>query len=267
MPTTNAPIGIFDSGLGGLTVAKAIQELLPHEQIIYFGDTMHMPYGDKHKHDLIGYTEQIVEFLLRHNVKMIVIACNSASANCASHLREHYHTQVEIQGVIRPILDEVIRQEYKHIGIIGTQATMDSGIYEEILKEKKQNIHIQALATPKLAPMIEEQMSKGHYNDEIISDYLTQFTNIEALLLACTHYPLIKEKVQTHFNNKVSILDNSNYMAQAVQDYLKESNQLAKAKQGDHQYFVSHKTENFVKAASLFFGKSINVQEENIFAQ
>jgi glutamate racemase len=266
MPTTQQAIGIFDSGLGGLTVAKAIQELLPYERIIYFGDTLHMPYGEKSKKQLIAYSEQIVQFLLSHQVKMIVIACNSASAQCASYLREHYHNKVEIQGVIRPIIDEVIKRKFKNIGIIGTQATIESGIFEEILQEKKQSIQVQSLATPKLAPMIEQNMHTAVYDEKVIDEYLSQFTNIEALLLACTHYPLIKEKVQAYYNNKVSILDNANYMAQAVHSFLLANDLLASEKQDEDQYFVSALSQNFVQAASLFFGKSINVQEENIFA-
>jgi hypothetical protein len=129
------PIGIFDSGIGGLTVAKAIEELLPNEQLIYVGDTQHMPYGDKSPEHIRQYCKQIVSFLLSKNVKLIVIACNTASSVASSYLRSIFWEQVEIMGVIRPIIISIIEKKYKKIGIIGTQGTINSNIYENLFRE------------------------------------------------------------------------------------------------------------------------------------
>jgi glutamate racemase len=262
----NAPIGIFDSGLGGLTVAKAIDSLLPNEEIIYYGDTLHLPYGEKSQKHIQEYSEAIVRYLLSLNVKLIVIACNSASANAASYLREKFHKQIEIRGVIRPMLKAVAEKNFSTVGLIGTQATVNSGIYAEILKEYNAETKLESLATPLLVPMIEEGFNTNSISKEVIKEYLQQFKNIEALLLACTHYPLIKNSVEDFFEKKIVVMDNADYMAQDVQDFLLREKLLCQERKNENQFWVSDYTQNFAKSASMFFGKEINVQEHNIFA-
>jgi len=261
----NAPIGIFDSGLGGLTVAKAIADLLPHEQLFYYGDTLHLPYGEKSEMHIKNYSETIVEYLIDQKVKLIVIACNSASSAASSYLRAKYHKQVEIRGVIRPLLKEVAKKQYANIGLIGTQATVQSGLYETILKEYTTSTSINSLATPLLVPMIEEGFNQNKISQEVIKEYLQQFSDIEAILLACTHYPLIKDAVSNFFEHKIEVMDNANYMALDVKNYLKEKNILANSKSEHDQFMVSDYTKTFAKSASMFFGKEINVTEHNIF--
>lgn len=262
----SAPIGIFDSGLGGLTVAKAITSLLPQEQLLYYGDTLHLPYGEKSPQRIIEFSEAIVNFLISKKVKLIVIACNSASATATSYLRKKFHEQIEIRGVIRPMLSAVGDKNFDKVGLIGTQATVNSQIYSQLLKEYNRHTQLQALATPLLVPMIEEGFNKNNISKEVIKEYLSQFNDIEALLLACTHYPLIKEAILDFFNHKIAVLDNADFMAQDVASFLEKKNLLATKKETDHQFMVSDFTENFANSASMFFGKPINVTEHNIFA-
>lgn len=262
----NRPIGIFDSGLGGLTIANAISATLPQESIIYYGDTLHLPYGEKSPTRIIEFSEAIVKYLISKNVKLIVIACNSASANAASYLREKYHKLIEIRGVIRPLLTAVTNKNYKNVGLIGTQATVNSSVYQSILNEMNSSIHLECLATPLLAPMIEEGFNTNNISKEVIKEYLSSFSNIEAILLACTHYPLIKKAVADFFKNKIDVLDNADYMALDIKDYLAKNNLLASHKTIEDQFMVSDYTKTFAKSASMFFGKQINVTEHNIFA-
>lgn len=265
----NAPIGIFDSGLGGLTVAKAISELLPNEPLIYYGDTIHLPYGEKSATHIKEFSEAIVQFLISKNVKIIVIACNTASAIGASFLRKKYHEQIEIRGVIRPMLSIVGQNNYKKVGLIGTQATVRSGVYADILKEYNAEIKLESMATPLLVPMIEEGFHENNISEAVIKKYLDEFENIDALLLACTHYPLIKDAVISFFEKnktKIDVLDNAVFMAEDVKLFLEKNNMLSTKKTADDIFLVSDFTQNFANSASMFFGKPINVTEHNIFA-
>ncbi len=260
---SSQPIGIFDSGIGGLTVAKAIAEEMPNEQLIYFGDTKHMPYGDKKPSEILDYCHKITEFLISKNVKLIVIACNTASAIGASALREKFWKQVEILGVIRPAIELILSKKYKKIGIIGTQGTISSNIYQKILDEKNAQINVFQLATPLLAPMIE----MGIKDNDTLNNYLKHphFEDKEAILLACTHYPLIKNDVEQYFNFKKDILDNALPTAKLVKKILTEKNQLSSIKENENIFYVSEKTENFEKTTQLFYGKKLTIKEISIF--
>jgi len=262
----SAPIGIFDSGLGGLTVAKAIHDALPRESLLYYGDTLHLPYGEKSRRHIIEYSEQIVRFLIKQKVKLIVIACNSASASAASYLRKKYHKQIEIRGVIRPMLAAIANENYKQVGLIGTQATIASNIYPKLLAEYNNKMSLNCLATPLLVPMIEEGFNTNKISEEIIKEYLQKFEPIEALVLACTHYPLIKESVETFFDQKITVYSNATFMAKDVHSYLKSQELLQTEKLSPkNKFLVSDYTETFANSASMFFGKEIVVEEHNIF--
>lgn len=259
-------IGIFDSGVGGLTVAKALEELLPHETFIYVGDTKHMPYGDKSEESIKNYCKRIVEFLLEKKVKLIVIACNTASAVAASYLRATFWQQVEIMGVIRPMVKTAIEEGYHRVGIIGTIGTVKSHIYPRLFEEYHSNAEIYQLATPLLAPMIENGDHHTEISKAIIKQYLghKEFESCDAILLACTHYPLIKNQVIDFFQRKKHIIDNAVPMAQAVKKYLEEKNNLATQRQGTHEFYVTEYTHNFQEVASMFYGKPIVCQHLNL---
>lgn len=263
------PIGVFDSGVGGLTVVKAIQELLPFEEVIYVGDTQHMPYGDKSEQHIQAYCKRIVEYLISREVKLIVIACNTASAMAASYLRSLFWQQVEIMGVIRPVVKMIMDKKYKHVGIIGTQGTIQSQIYPKLLAEYHYDIPIAQLATPLLAPMIESGNLNDEISETIIKSYLSHpsFEFCDAIVLACTHYPLIKDKVNQYFHCRKAIVDNATPMALEVKRYLMDKKILAVDGEPIHQFYVTEFTENFERVASLFYGHPISIEELDIHGQ
>ncbi|HQW45685.1 MAG: glutamate racemase [Bacteroidetes bacterium] len=260
------PIGIFDSGIGGLTVARSLKEALPLEQFIYFGDTAHMPYGDKSPEEILQYSKKIVEFLIANHVKLIVIACNSASSIAASALRSAYWKQVEIMGVIRPVVNDIVKNNIKKIGIIGTQATIQSQIYPHLLHEADAQIEIYQLATPLLAPMIEAGKVSQSVLYQTMADYLSDkhFEDKEAILLACTHYPIIKDEVNTFFKHQKRIFDNAAPLAFEVKKYLTDKNLLATVKKGANQFYVSRYSDTFEKAIYTFYGKQLEVKEVHL---
>ncbi len=262
----NQAIGIFDSGIGGLTVAKSLSEELPNEQFIYFGDTAHMPYGDKSSQEIIEYSKKIVEFLISKNVKLIVIACNSASSVAASALRAQYWRQVEIIGVIRPIIKMCIEKHLKKIGIIATKATVESHIYLDIINEYKADIEVYQKATPLLAPMIERGQQGSEALNHVLENYLQdeQFRDKEAILLACTHYPIIKQEIDDFFNHKKIILDNAKPLANEIKKYLTEKNLLADIKTKPNEFYVSRYSEVFQQTTKTFYNHTIQIIEKMV---
>src|SRR5687768_10491440 len=217
------PIGIFDSGIGGLTVAHAIKTLLPEEDLIYFGDTAHLPYGDKSEAAIQVYSIKIADILLKKGCKVIVIACNSASSASYELLKEYVRTDTHVINVIDPMV-ELVTQNYAHrnIGLIGTKRTVQSGVYGRKIAEADKDITLHSLATPLLAPMIEEGFFNNQISHEIIAQYLSDpvLQNIDGLILACTHYPLIKKEISAYYRGRMAILDSSEIVAQALRKYL-----------------------------------------------
>jgi glutamate racemase len=257
------PIGIFDSGIGGLTVAKAIERKLPHEQLIYVGDTQHMPYGDKSPEHIRLYCTRIVDFLIEKNVKMIVIACNTASAVASSFLRATYWQQVEIMGVIRPAIQSIIEKKYRKVGIIGTQGTIQSQIFPTLFAEYGSQIELFQLATPLLAPMIEQGLYKTEVSKSIIKEYMSHkgFKDMEAILLACTHYPLIKQEINDFFNGQKDILDNADPMANRVERFLTDKSWLSTSKMAPSEFYVTDYTKAFEETSSIFYGTKIHIHQ------
>src|SRR5688572_15627937 len=213
------PIGIFDSGIGGLTVAHAIKKNLPQENVIYFGDTAHLPYGDKSEAAIQAYSIRIAEILLQKGCKVIVIACNSASSAAYELLQEYVRRDTHIINVIDPMVSLVTDQfTDKRVGLIGTKRTVQSGVYTRKIQEASKGISINSLATPLLAPMIEEGFFNNQISHEIIAQYLSdpELQNIEALILACTHYPLIMKEIREYYKGNMTILDSSEVIAQEI---------------------------------------------------
>lgn len=263
-----APIGIFDSGIGGLTVAHAIRQLLPHENIIYFGDTAHLPYGDKSEAAIQAYSIKIADVLLKKGCKAIVIACNSASSAAYELLKEYVRKDAHILNVIDPMV-ELITNTYegKNIGLIGTKRTVQSDIYSRKIKEANKGIVLHSLATPLLAPMIEEGFFNNQISHEIISQYLNDpaLKNIDALVLACTHYPLIKKEISTFLGGYVDVLDSAIVVAKALEAYLEENSLLNSFGEPDHQFFVSDYTEAFEASTRLFFNEKVSLNRHPLW--
>lgn len=262
-----APIGVFDSGIGGLTVAHAIQQELPNESLIYFGDTAHLPYGDKSEAAIQAFSIKIADVLLKQGCKVIVIACNSASSAAYELLKEYVRHDAHIINVIDPMVD-YIAEHYpgKTVGLIGTKRTVTSGVYTRKLQEADRTINLKTLATPLLAPMIEEGFFNNQISHEIIAQYLADptLTDIEALVLACTHYPLIKPEINQYYQNKIAILDSAAIVAQALHQYL-AAHRLLNTTAATHQFFVSDYTEAFEAATKLFFKSQVELRHHPLW--
>ncbi|MCH2234644.1 MAG: glutamate racemase [Crocinitomicaceae bacterium] len=262
------PIGIFDSGIGGLTVAKAISEALPNENFIYFGDTAHLPYGDKSKESIRLYSKRISDFLVGKDCKAIVIACNTASAHAYEILKKR-HPAIPIINVIDPTVKYCSKKYHdQSVGIIATKGTIKSRIYPRKIKKANETLSVPQTATPLLAPMIEEGFFNNNISQTIINSYLSakQLKSISALILACTHYPLIKPEVENFFKNKVEVIDSATVVAEYTKTLLKKKKLLSKRKkEGKKVFCISDYTLSFEATSRLFFGEKIKLEEERIW--
>jgi glutamate racemase len=264
----SAPIGIYDSGIGGLTVAQAIRQALPHESIVYFGDTAHLPYGDKSEAAIQAYSIKIADVLLKKGCKVIVIACNSASSAAYELLKEYVRKEAHIINVIDPMV-QFLTTHYagKRIGLIGTKRTVQSGIYARKIQEAHCGIDLHSVATPLLAPMIEEGFFNNQISHEIIAQYLSDevLKNIEALVLACTHYPLIKKEISAFYHNQVAVLDSAQVVAQALENYLNNQGLRNHSTQTENHFFVSDYTESFESSTRLFFSEQVKLEKHPLW--
>jgi len=262
----NKAIGIFDSGIGGLTVAHALKESLPFESIIYFGDTKHLPYGEKSDIAIQDFSITISKFLMEKECKAIVIACNSASSVAFEKVKKLAST-IPVFNVIQPVIDEITKNcDNCKIGVIGTKATIQSGIYKSKILEKSPQCSVTSLATPLLAPMIEEGFINEEISKTIIHNYLsnTKLHGIEKLILACTHYPLIKDEIKQFYNNKVGLVDSAKIVSESIFSELGKRNLLNLSFEPEYQFYVSNFTESFENSAKFFFQEELSLEEINI---
>ena len=262
------PIGIFDSGIGGLTIANSIKKVLPNESIIYFGDTEHLPYGEKSKKSIQNFSKKIINFLIQEKCKIIIIACNSASSFADSTVTKVAGDTI-LFNVIDPVIEEIIKtNKYYNIGVIGTKATIDSNIYKKKITQKRSNINVTSLATPLLAPMIEEGFINNEISQKIISNYLSnkKLIDIELLVLACTHYPLIQQKIKKYYNDNVTVLDSASIVANYIAKNLKRYNLLNNTKENEYHFYVSNFTNSFEQSAKFFFKETIKLEEVKLFS-
>ncbi len=261
----NNSIGVFDSGLGGLTVAKAISQVLPGERMIYFGDTAHLPYGDKSKETIIQYASQIADFLLKKQCKVIVIACNSASANAYNEIVEQVGGKVLVLNVIDPVVEYIVDTEYKQIGVIGTKSTIDSNTYEDKIHARKRGLYVSSMATPLFVPMIEEGFVFDDISNAIIRTYLSrhEISGIDSLILGCTHYPIIKHQINKYYNFEVDIVDSGKIVANSLKKLLTENDLLTEnsSSQPKYNFFVSDLTQYFALIGKMFFEEEIKLQK------
>lgn len=271
MIKANAPIGIFDSGIGGLTVANAISKHLPNEKFIYFGDTAHLPYGDKSPDSIKYYSIRIAQFLLDSKCKAIVIACNTASAIAYETVKSFVGKKAIVINVIDPVVEHVANYpKIEKVGVIGTKATIKTNVYASKLNTLNQQLKVASLATPLLAPMIEEGFFNNKISRTVIHSYLSsaKLKKIDALILACTHYPLIKNEVAEYYKKDVKIIDSADVVAQYTKhilSYHKLLNSVTSNKQKKHRFFVSDYTESFEKSAKHFFKDKIQLEEADIW--
>ena len=257
------PIGIFDSGIGGLTVAQQISKILPNEDIIYFGDTAHLPYGDKSTAAIQAYSVKICNLLLSQDVKAILIACNSASAAAFDLVKEYVGSKALVFNVIDPVVDYVSRHfAGKTVGLIGTKQTINSNIFKKKIEDKNQHIVLKSLATPLLAPMIEEGFFNNKISNEVIYEYLNnpELSGIESLILGCTHYPLIAKQIESFFQGKVEVIDSSGIVANSVLDKLTELELLNFPHEVKNKFYVSDYTPSFENSTQIFFKDKVNLE-------
>ena len=255
----NQAIGVFDSGLGGLTVLKALEKQLPHESFIYFGDTAHVPYGSKSAETVQNYSNQITEFLLSHGVKLIIIACNTASSVAAELLRENF--DVPIFGVVTPSVEQAISlYNGGEIGIIGTQSTIASNSYVEKFTSLAPHIKTVQQACPLFVPLIEENWGNTITAKEVANTYLKSFTDhpLDALVLGCTHYPMMGKIIQSIVGDLVKLVSSGPAVAETVLKFLMDNNlQNDSETPQTEAFFVTDFPQKFDALGSQFLGRTL----------
>ncbi len=262
------PIGIFDSGVGGLTVAHAVKQILPGESIIYFGDTAHLPYGDKSAESIRYYSSKITEFLLSYNAKVVLVACNSASASAFDSLKDEFKERTILIDVIDPVVKYLGTRQFSKIGVIGTKRTITSGTYYQKLKEVVPGTSVISMATPLLVPMIEEGFIFDDISNAIIRTYLSDesLAGIEALILGCTHYPIIRNQISRFFNFNIEVIDSGRAVSEILKETLERNNLINDTGKPEDQFFVSDYTPFFEKIARMFFEREINLKRADIWS-
>lgn len=263
----NRPIGIFDSGIGGLTIAQELHRVLPNESMLYFGDTAHLPYGDKSPETIIGYSVAITEFLLKHNCKAILIACNSASSTAFDAVVSHAPSHVPVFNVIDPLVEYISKRFHaEKVGVIGTRATIGSHVFLNRTRAADPSIILVEKSTGLLASMIEEGFHNNEISQAVIQAYLedSRFEGIKAIVPACTHYPLISNEIADYFKHQVEVIDAPGIIAQQVKQALETSGQLSDAEDPTLHFMVSDLTSSFQKSAAIFFGEKVKLEEKRL---
>lgn len=255
------PIGIFDSGVGGLTVARAIKDILPEEPIYYIGDTANLPYGDKSTRQIQAYVQKIVNTLLQQQCKVIVIACNTATAAAADMLEQQIGSQVPILNVVDPVITYVKKAfAGKALGLIGTQYTVDSNFYVHKLQAAQVHAHLQCLATPLLVPMIEADI----YEAPIVEGYLTDplLADIEGLILGCTHYWLIQTQIAQYYHNRIELINGANLLASQLRELLIDKGMINASPTIHQDHFMATSlTSGFQIITQRLFGEKVSLLE------
>ncbi|MFB6305464.1 MAG: glutamate racemase [Flavobacteriales bacterium] len=265
----NAPIGVFDSGIGGLTVVRAIRKQLPEENLIYFGDTAHLPYGDKSGTSIRRYSLKISDLLLYRDCKAIVIACNTASSLAFKKVKQHLGKQALVFNVIDPATEYVCdNYDNCEVGVIGTKGTIGSRTYANRIKKGNHTLKVRSKSTPLLAPMIEEGFFNNNISRTIIQSYLNKkwCENMRAMILACTHYPLIKNEIREALENKIKLVDSAQCVSEKLYNELMKNDLHLKNNENPYErFYVSDLTNTFKESAKLYFGKKIELEELRIW--
>ena len=264
-----APIGVFDSGLGGLTAMRWLVKLLPGEDFVYFGDTARLPYGSKSKETVITYTRQIVRFLMSKGVKAIVIACNTASALALDTVESEIN--IPVVGVVKPgakVAAETTRNG--RIGVIGTVATIQSGIYNEILNKSNSHVKVFGKACPLFVPLVEEGLVDDPVTFEMAKRYIGELLEkqIDTLVLGCTHYPLIRETIRKVAGEGITLVNPAYETAKCLAEVLEDKGlKNDDTPKSDHIFYVSDGAEKFRQFANTILPcevvetKDINIEE------
>jgi glutamate racemase len=253
---SSAAIGVFDSGIGGLTVAKEICNLLPEESVTYFGDLAHLPWGNKSKQTICNYALKITDFLLDRGCKIIVIACNTASSVALPAIEAFVGDRAHVINVIDPVVN-FVQKNYTNqtIGLIATKQTVSSGAYLKHLSDKGVEIDLRSIATPLLVPMVEEGYIDKLVTQEILKDYLIceEFRGIKGLILGCTHYPLLIEPIRNILGRDVHLINSAELAAQAVVRCLQDNNLTNKSTLSKKNFYLSEPADFFAAMVNRMF--------------
>lgn len=253
------PIGVFDSGIGGLTVVKELMQILPNESIVYFGDTARVPYGTKSEKTIKEYSIQNTKFLLSKNVKIIVIACNTASAVALSEIQSM--TELPVVGVIKPGAEAAVKNtKNKRVAVIGTTATIQSKAYEKEIKLIDPSIEVYGKACPLFVPIVEEGWSNHKIAQLAAEEYLSELKkkSIDTMVLGCTHYPLLKDTIQKVIGEDVILVDSGVETARVVKQILEKENLINQSTlKPNYSFFVSDLPQKFREVGEMFLGRQI----------
>jgi glutamate racemase len=259
--TAHLPIGLFDSGVGGLTIMKEIVNLLPHENIIYLADTLHLPYGEKSPDEIKRYTLENSAFLFKQKIKLLLIACHTASS-CALKIIQT-SLPIPVFGMIDAVLENLKREDAQkklHIAILGTTGTIQSGTYQALVRQTCKNAKIFPLACPLFVPLIEQKTFDPDAFSKLAQHYLTPLQNesIDLALLACTHYPLVHNQIQNVLGKKTSLIDPSKQVALQTYEWLKNNHLLnPQLKDPLYQFYTTGDPDRFFELGSFFFSRGI----------
>ncbi len=251
-------IGVFDSGVGGLTVVKELMRELPYEDLVYFGDTARVPYGIKSKETVIKFSIENILFLLKQDVKLICVACNTVSSLALPVIKRHF--RVSIVGVISPgVREAVYATRNKRIGVIGTSGTIRSRAYEIEIKELAPSVKVTVVACPLFVPFAEEGWLDGAAVTEVARAYLKPLKNagVDTVILGCTHYPLLKPVIRRVLGENVRLIDSARQVAMEVKDILGSESMFNKKRKAKHRFYVSDNPEWFSGLAARFLGRAV----------
>ncbi len=258
-------LGLFDSGLGGLLITRAVRDHLPDLDILYYGDTLHLPYGNRSDEAIYHYTVAAMDHMFAQDCALIVVACNTASAACLRRLQQEYLPRAwperNIIGVVVPMLEAATQRGYKHLGLIGTNYSVSSKIFEEELQKINPDMVLEQVATPLLVPLIEHDGLE--WAEDILRSYLANMSldQIEGLILGCTHYPYLKPVLRDILGENVDILSQDDIIPEKLADYLQRHPEYSDkiARNGNISFQVSDLTFNYIQTAHKIYGEAIEV--------
>ena len=252
------PVGVFDSGIGGLTVLQKIIETLPRENTVYLGDTARSPYGTKSVETVLRFSFENADFLIDKGVKLVVVACNTSTAVALESLREN--VSVPVVGVIEPGVRAALEKtRNKKVGVIGTEATIQSGAYTKSLKAFDPNIEVYSRTCPLFVPLVEEGWVDNAVVKMTVESYLSSLkqSGIDTLILGCTHYPLLKRAIRKFMGRQVQLVDSAAETAKSIHATLKQESIARERGKGSHSFFVTDASERFIKVGQRFLGEKV----------
>ena len=255
----NNAIGVFDSGVGGMTVLKELMKTLPNENFVYFGDTKRFPYGSKSKESIIELTKNGIEFLISKGMKLVVIACGTATSQALEEVKDLYN--IPIVGVITPTVNYIKETGKKQIGVIATAGTIRSKGWENAIINAIDDANVQSIACPLLAPMVEEGWNDNKIAELAINEYLQPFNKIDLLILGCTHYPLLTKVIRKKIGNNVEIINIGEHVAKETKNILSDRNEVAQNKKQELDIYLTETECKFNEVASKLLGEEVKAKQ------